>query len=165
MSNNMIRDSNQSERWWQPTWSPSGTDNFANLLRDPSLAATELVARRLAAAGHADLRPALLAVGQHVRQDGSRIPELPDRAHLTKPTVGHAVDELARLGYVERVPDPRDGRAKLVVMTARARDAERVARAAIADLRAAWAEAMAPGELDELEALLRRLRAVLWPEA
>ena len=33
----------------------------------------------------------------------------------------------------------------------------------VRELRETWAAAMAPGELDELESLLRRLRAVLWP--
>ena len=41
-------------------------------------------------------------------------------AWLTKATVVHAVDELERLGYVTRRPDPSDGRAKLVTSTARA---------------------------------------------
>lgn len=159
----MIRESNQSRPWWQPAWQPSGTLNFGTLLRDPSFVLAELLAERLAAAGHGDLRPALLAVGQHIRDEGSRITELAARAQLTKPTVVHAVDELVRLGYCERHPDPSDGRAKLVVPTARAADAERVARAAIAEVRDAWAAAMEPGELDELERLLRRLRETLWP--
>jgi hypothetical protein len=39
-----------------------------------------------------------------------------------------------------------------------------VGRAAIAELRDAWAAELAPGEMDQLETLLRRLRAMLWPE-
>ena len=74
----------------------------------------ELVAEELARRGFADLRPALLAVGQHVGADGTRITELAARAWLSKATVVHAVDELERLGYVTREPDPTDRRAKLV---------------------------------------------------
>jgi DNA-binding MarR family transcriptional regulator len=97
----------------------------------------ELVAEELERRGFADLRPALLAVGQHVGASGTRITELAQRTLLTKATVVHAVDELERLGYVTREPDPTDGRAKLVVPTPRARAAERVARRAIAEIRAA----------------------------
>jgi DNA-binding MarR family transcriptional regulator len=140
-----------------------GTDNFGNLFRDPSLAIGAIVARELAANGFADLRPALLAVGQHVREEGSRITELAERAQLTKPTVVHAVDELVRLGYARRVPDPSDGRAKLVVMTKRGLDAERAGREAIAALRDAWAKALGEREMERLEELLRRLRAAVWP--
>ncbi len=146
-----------------PRRPPSGTDNFANLLRDPSLVLGELIAEELARRGLADLRPALLAVGAHLRAEGVRITELAERAQLTKATVVHTVDELERLGYARRVPDPSDGRAKLVVPTERALTAERAGREAIADVRAAWAQLLGEEEMQRLETSLRRLRAALWP--
>jgi DNA-binding MarR family transcriptional regulator len=148
-----------------PRRPPSGTDNFGNLLRDPSLAGQELIADELARRGFDDLRPALAAVGQHIDGEGTRITELAERTWLTKATVVHAVDELERLGYVTREPDPSDRRAKLVKPTARAREVEEIAREVIADMRDAWAELIGKKEMDELEAGLRRLRAALWPEA
>jgi DNA-binding MarR family transcriptional regulator len=161
----MIRESNGSAEpvWWAPDGAPSGSDNFANLLRDPAIVASAAVARGLAQRGFADLRPALTAVAQHVAPGGTRITELAERAQLTKPTVVVAVDELVRLGYAQRIPDPGDGRAKLVIATERGHAAERVAREIIAELRDAWAQQLEAGELDQLEALLRRLRGVLWP--
>ena len=146
-----------------PLRPPSGTANFGNLFRDPAIAGQELIAAELARRGYADLRPALLAVAQHIGAQGTRVTELAARAWLTKATVVHAVDELERLGYVTREPDPTDRRAKLVVPTARAREAEEIARGVIADLRDAWAELMGAEEMDRLEAGLRRLRAALWP--
>jgi len=162
----MVRTSNESQaERFLPRRPPSGTANFGNLFRDPSLVMQELIAEELARRGFGDLRPALLAVGQHVAAEGSRITELAERAWLTKATVVHAVDELERLGYVTRQPDPRDGRAKLVVPTARAHEAERAARQAVAEIRDAWAEVVGHEEMDALEAGLRRLREVLWSEA
>lgn len=146
-----------------PARPPSGTDNFGNLFRDTTLAMQQLVAEELARRGYGDLRPALLAVGQHVSAGGTRITEIAARAWLTKATVVHAVDELERLGYVTREPDPADGRAKLVRPTARALAAERAAREVIATIRADWAARVGAQEMDELEAGLRRLRAALWP--
>ena len=67
----------------------------------------------------------------------------------------HAVDELERLGYVTRRPDPSDGRAKLVMSTAR-RAAERAAREAVVDIRDAWAELIGEQDMAALEAGLRR---------
>lgn len=142
---------------------PSGTDNFANLLREPSLLLGELIAEELARRGFADLRPALLAVGAHLRTTGVRITELAERAQLTKATVVHTVDELERLGYARRISDPSDGRAKLVVPTERALAAERAGRDAIADIHAAWTRLLGEGEMQHLERSLRRLRAALWP--
>lgn len=132
-------------------------------MRDPALVAGDVLARELVRRGHADVRPALLAVAAHIASGGSRITELAARTQLTKATVVRTVDELERLGYIERVPDPEDGRAKLVRMTPRAFAVERDARQIISELRDQWAAAMAPGELDQLEQLLRRLRSVLWP--
>lgn len=161
----MIRTSNEPEgKTFLPQRPPSGTDNFGNLFRDPALAMQQLVADELARRGFADLRPALLAVGQHVGAEGTRITELAARAWLTKATVVHAVDELERLGYVTREPDPTDRRAKLVVATLRAHEAEQVARAVIADIQDAWAELIGDEEMERLEAGLRQLRAALWPQ-
>jgi DNA-binding MarR family transcriptional regulator len=142
---------------------PSGTDNFANLLRDPSLVLGELIAEELARRGFADLRPALLAVGAHLRTTGVRVTEIAERALLTKATVVHTVDELERLGYARRIPDPSDGRAKLVVPTERGLAAERAARNAIAQVHAAWTQLLGDSEMQHLESSLRRLRAALWP--
>jgi DNA-binding MarR family transcriptional regulator len=160
----MVRASNESQAPdYLPRRPPSGTDSFGNLFRDTTLAMQQIVADELARRGFGDLRPALLAVAQHIGADGTRITELAGRAWLTKATVVHAVHELERLGYVTREPDPRDGRAKLVKVTPRAREAEVVAREAIADIRTAWAGLVGAREMDRLEAGLRRLRAALWP--
>jgi DNA-binding MarR family transcriptional regulator len=147
-----------------PRRPPIGTANFGNLFRDPTMVMQELVAEELVRRGFADLRPALLAVGQHVGAHGTRITELAERAQLSKATVVHVVDELERLGYVTREPDPTDGRAKLVRSTPRAREAERAAREAVADIQAAWTEVIGRRDMAALEAALRRLRAALWPE-
>lgn len=161
----MVRTSNESQGdRFRPRGAPSGTDNFGNLLRDPALVMNELVAGELALRGFADLRPALLAVGQHIRPTGSRVTELAERSMLTKATVVYLVDELERLGYVVREPDPADGRAKLVVPTPRARKAETAAREAIAEIRDAWGQLIGPEAMITLERELRRLRAALWPE-
>ena len=124
----------------------------------------QLVADELARRGFDDLRPALLAVGQHVGAKGSRITELAERAWLSKATVVYAVDELERLGYVTRQPDPTDGRAKLVMPTARAHAAEQAARETVAQIRVTWAEILGEPEMVALEAGLRLLRATVWPQ-
>lgn len=147
-----------------PSRPPSGTANFGNLLRDPGLVLSEIVAREVAAAGFADLRPSLLAVGQHIGADGTRITELAKRSQLTKASVVAAVDELERLGYAERVADPSDGRAKLVRPTERAHRAEDAARRAIAETRDVWARGLGGQRMEELERALLDLRALLWPE-
>ena len=48
------------------------------------------------------------------------------------------VDLLVRRGYVERVPDPEDGRARLVVLTAAGKDLVRSAVRVIASIEQEW---------------------------
>lgn len=68
-------------------------------------------------AGFGDVRPAHYAVFRHLKPEGSRVTELAEEARMTKQSMGELVVYLERCGYVERLPDPRDGRAKIVVLT------------------------------------------------
>jgi DNA-binding MarR family transcriptional regulator len=67
--------------------------------------------------GHAGLQPAHHAVLTHLRVSGTRLTELARRASISKQAMGQLVDEVERLGYVERISDPTDGRAKIVRFT------------------------------------------------
>jgi DNA-binding MarR family transcriptional regulator len=51
-----------------------------------------------------------------------RMQELSDRVVLSRTRVSRLVDELERLGLVERLPDPDDGRAAFAVITKQGRD-------------------------------------------
>jgi DNA-binding MarR family transcriptional regulator len=141
-----------------------GTTNLGGLLRDPALAINELVSERLAERCFADFRPAHATIGQHIADQGSRVTELARLAQITKPSVVYLVNDLERLGYVERVPDPDDGRAKLVRLTARGMKAQAVARELIAQVERDWAGALGRGDFQTLRELLERLHSVLWPE-
>jgi len=112
---------------------------------------------RLAAAGYPDIRPAHGTIFQHLRAEGSRVTDLAERAQLTKQYVGTLVDHLLARGYLERVPDPTDGRAKLVRMTARGRELTRVAEGAITEIEAAWAARLGEQSLRQLRRRLQDL--------
>ncbi|WP_280499269.1 MarR family transcriptional regulator, partial [Nocardia cyriacigeorgica] len=75
----------------------------------------------LAEAGYADITLAQARIVQRIGPDGTRLTELAEQAQVTKQTAGFLVDQLERAGYVERVPDPTDGRARLVRLSARGR--------------------------------------------
>jgi len=101
---------------------------------------SEELGRRVEAAGYADLRPSHGCVFGTIDPDGSRLTDLAERARMTKQTVGEAATDLERRGYVERVPDPNDGRAKIIRLTARGREAHAIGRGLIDDLERDWAE-------------------------
>src|SRR5918997_2558089 len=69
------------------------------------------------AAEHPDVRRAHGPVFEMLDPGGSRVADLARRARMSRQAMGELVDDLERLGYVERRPDPRDGRAKLVMLT------------------------------------------------
>jgi DNA-binding MarR family transcriptional regulator len=100
---------------------------------------TELY-RRAHAAGYMDLRPGHGCVFGNIDPHGTRLTELAERALMTKQSVGEVTTDLERLGYVERVPDPTDGRAKIIHLTQRGREAQAIGRQLIDDLEREWAD-------------------------
>ena len=73
----------------------------------------------LAELGFDDLKHRHGAVLAYLDTDGVRPSELSRLSHQYKQNIGTLIDELETLGYVERRPDPSDGRAKLVFPTER----------------------------------------------
>lgn len=95
--------------------------------------AQELVAA-LERAGHVDIRTKHGAVFANIERAGTRATVIAQRAKLSKPAMGEMIDELERLGYVLREPDPEDRRAKLIVPTKRGREVIRLVIAFTASL-------------------------------
>lgn len=60
------------------------------------------------------LRPSHMSLLPHLDWDGLRITELASRLGVTKQAVAPMIDDLEAMDVVERIPDPTDGRAKLV---------------------------------------------------
>src|SRR3954452_25288481 len=81
----------------------------------------------LADKGFDDLHPRHGAVLAYLDPDGVRATELSRLSGQHKQVIGTLVDELERLGYVVRNPDPADRRAKLVCPTERGLDQARTA--------------------------------------
>ena len=84
----------------------------------------ERVQRAMREAGY-DVTVAQSRLAQRIADEGSRLTELADRAQVTKQTASLLVAALEREGLVERVPDPSDGRARLIRLSARGREAAR----------------------------------------
>jgi DNA-binding MarR family transcriptional regulator len=64
-------------------------------------------------------KPSHSAVFAQIKREGSRLTDLAKGANMTPQSMSELVAELVELGYVERKPDPTDGRAKLIVLTDR----------------------------------------------
>jgi DNA-binding MarR family transcriptional regulator len=127
-----------------------------SLFRQTSRVMVEELVDRLRAGGFEDMTAAHHPLFENIDPGGTRLTVLAARAGMTHQSVGELVGTLEQRGYVERRSDPSDGRVRLVVLTARGRDAVRLAVKEIAAIEAAWLERVGAAgfELD-VRALLR----------
>jgi DNA-binding MarR family transcriptional regulator len=83
---------------------------------------------------------------------------------VRKQTMAQAVDQLERTGYVERRPNLRDRRSRLVFLTTRGASVPPVTHAAAEGVEQRWAEKTSPKELEALRQSLLRLLGELRAE-
>lgn len=100
---------------------------------------------------------------QRIGPDGTRLTELAEAAQVTKQTAGFLVDQLEKAGYVERLPDPTDGRARLVCVTEKAKGATPVAEAEIARIEAEWERHIGKRRMTQLREALEMLGEITDP--
>ncbi|MGW0162450.1 MarR family winged helix-turn-helix transcriptional regulator [Mycobacterium sp. NPDC003323] len=117
----------------------------------------------LHAAGYDDLTMAQMKIAQRLSADGIRLTDLAEQARVTKQTAGALVDQLERAGYVERIPDPADARARLVTLSARGRRLCRLAATELARVESQWREHLGDTEFGRLRQLLLQLRKITDP--
>lgn len=100
---------------------PAAAGTLGALLRHAYDALAVEVYGGLAARGFPEIRRAHGGLLRHIPPQGARLTELAAAAGMTKQSMAYLVEDLARLGHLETRPDPEDGRARRVVLTARGR--------------------------------------------
>jgi DNA-binding MarR family transcriptional regulator len=117
----------------------------------------------LAAKGFDDMTIAQARLAARIGPHGSRVTELAEQAQVTKQTAGFLVDQLEKSGYVRRVPDPADGRARLVRFTERGHAVLAIAREAEIETESEWVAHLGGRGADQLRRQLTRLREITDP--
>ncbi len=84
------------------------------LFKVSRLANEEAIRRVRELTGDERIRVSHTALFPHVDFEGIRLTDLAERLGVTKQATAQLVDELVELGMFEKVPDPTDGRAKLI---------------------------------------------------
>jgi DNA-binding MarR family transcriptional regulator len=133
---------------------------LGTLLRMPyQVMITERLEPALAAAGFGDIRSAHLPVIRALSSNpnGLRATELATYARITKQSTGYLVDNLSEGGYVERVPDPTDQRAKIVRLTPRGWTAGRTILTTVREVEADWAQRVGVARMQCLRKILQEL--------
>lgn len=134
---------------------------FHLLLRAARLVDEAAIARVNAEAGRPVARRALLALFPHVDLEGTRLGDLAERLGVTKQAVSKSVGELAEQGVLEVVPDPTDGRARLVRFTPRGLEAIHHGLGVLAALEAEASARIGPDRMAALHDALTALLAAL----
>ena len=125
----------------------------------------ERIFRAVRKAGFDDWTLTQCRVFQRIDQKGSRLTALADQAQMSKQNAGVMVDQLERLGYVRRVPDPSDGRARLIVIEGRGLQAAEIARTTLNEILSEWEAYLGTRNFTLLQQILDQLREITDPYA
>src|SRR5215218_1697036 len=129
---------------------------FSQLLRSPYEALLIKLHAELAAAGFADTYASWgTNIFHYLREGGLRLTELAERTHTTKQALLYTINQLEAAGYVERVPDPTDGRAKIIRLTERGWKLRRVGDEIIATIEHECVQQLGEEKMRQFEALIK----------
>lgn len=139
--------------------------NIGLLLFIPYRELENRVIAALRAAGFDDVTTAQMKIAQRIGPNGTRLTELAQQAQVTKQTAGFLVDQLERAGWVERIPDPSDKRARLVRISQRGEQAIPIADGVLAEVEAEWTAHLGTRRMAQLRGSLTALREITDPYA
>jgi len=113
----------------------------------------------LAHHGHPGVRASHEFALRAIDEGADTASELGRRLSVSKQGAAKTIATLEKLGYVEREPDPGDGRLKRLRVTGRGREMMTLGASLFDEVRERWAAQMGPTQLKALEANLARLVA------
>ncbi|MEZ0351260.1 MarR family winged helix-turn-helix transcriptional regulator [Mycobacterium sp. pR1184] len=131
---------------WQPT--VPALVNLVAASGAPQLRAA------FAAAGLDGIRPAQAVALVPLALGGLHASALAERLRVSRQAVAQAVAALERHGYVTRVPDPADARARTIELTPRGRQALQVMRSHAIELERRWQQVLGKQRLGEFRETL-----------
>ena len=147
------------------------TTSEASATPDPSLGVLLFIPYRhleqrildaVVAAGHPITLPQA-RLFQRMSPEGSRLTTLAASAQTTKQAAKFLVDQLERAGSVTREADPTDARARLVVISPKGREVQRLAAREEQAIYDEWRDHLGDNDFRRLEEILGRLREVTDP--
>jgi len=109
------------------------------------------------AAGYDDVNPAHIGLIRYPGLDGQRPTELAEQLQITKQSVNDLLGHLEQHGYLTRQPDPADGRARVVRLTAKGHQLEKTVYVQAQAAERHIAEMLGPRQFTQMRAALEAL--------
>ena len=131
-----------------------GRTNLGHLLLAGFQSVVDELFARLASSGYTDLRSTHSRVFERMRDEGVRVSELAEQSQMTHQSMSELIAYLEGRGYVERIPDPHDARAKLVCLTPKGHELSRAAAGHMEEIEARWTQVLGARRMRELRAAL-----------
>jgi len=113
---------------------------------------------RMQARGFSGMQPSYPRLLGNLDTEGTRISGLSRRMGISRQAVAQLVKEIEAAGFVERRPDPQDGRGVIVAFTPKGREGLATAVEVMGEIETEYAEVIGDAGLDELK---RHLKAIL----
>ena len=134
-----------------------GPPMIGALLRMPWERVVRHMLERLHAEGFDDLDMPHMNLLLYPGPQGVRPSELAAQRGMTKQAANYLLGQLEALGYLERRPDPGDGRSKRIALTVRGERAALTIRKAVRELERDWQARLGQDRFAQLKELLLEL--------
>ena len=109
--------------------------------------------------GYTDIRMRHTALFEALDEDGTRGSVLAERLGMTQQAMAQLLDDTQAAGYITRIPDPTDRRARVVMLTDRGQAAVELCYALLTRIEREYARLLDDG--DEYASLKRGLTRLL----
>jgi DNA-binding MarR family transcriptional regulator len=114
--------------------------------------------------GHTGMQASHNAVYATLPPEGARSADMAQRAGITRQSMGEVIREMVGLGILEMVPDPSDGRAKIVRFTAHGKKVASDGYDHIIELDRIFREKFGDEDVDTTYRVLLGVMELLGPE-
>lgn len=131
--------------------------NAARLLDNVSEDYHRRLRDKLLNQGYKGLKLSFSTVMNHMRFSGTRLVDIAELNGMTKQAIGQIANEIEELGYIERIPDPHDGRAKNLIFTDLGERLIQDSITAVEEVEGEYAQLIGEEKILQLENLLREL--------
>ena len=112
---------------------------------------------RARAAGFEDLGRLHVGMFRYPTPDGLRPTELAEQLQITKQLMNHLLGDMEQRGYLVRVPDPTDRRARVIRLTAKGDSLQKTASNAAQSAELAIAELLGPHRFAQFRDSLQKI--------